>query len=109
MRNLGWGLLIVVLAVAVASEVRRNQVEAQQPPQRFQHHELIALTSDAGDRQQVTVIDPRSRTMSVYHVAHTAGTISLKSVRSIQADLQMDEFNTESPLPRDIRAILEQK
>ena len=44
--------------------------------------------------------------MSVYHIEQTTGTISLKSVRNIRADLQMDEFNTDSPLPREIRAIL---
>jgi hypothetical protein len=68
---------------------------------------LIALGSDvAQGRQQVTVIDPRTYVMSVYHIEHATGTISLKSVRNIQADLMMDEYNTDIPLPREVRAIL---
>ena len=72
--------------------------------------DLIALSSDASEgRQQVTVIDPQTRVMSVYHISHEGGTITLMSVRSIQADLLMDEYNTDSPLPREIRAILKQR
>ena len=72
--------------------------------------DLIALSSDATeDHQQVTVIDPQTRVMSVYHISHASGTIKLVSVRSIQADLRMDEYNTDSPLPREIRAILKQR
>ncbi len=43
------------------------------------------------------------------HIDHATGVISLKSVRNIHADLLMDEFNTESPLPKEIRAILDQR
>jgi hypothetical protein len=72
--------------------------------------ELIALSSDAANGpQQVAVIDPKSRVMSVYHIDHSTGMISLKSVRNIHADLLMDEFNTGNPLPREIRAILKQR
>lgn len=71
---------------------------------------LIALSDQGQDgHQQITVIDADSRVMSVYHVDHATGTISLKSVRNIRADLLMDEYNTDSPLPREIRAILSQK
>ena len=68
--------------------------------------ELLALSSDGEGRQQVTVIDTKSRVMSVYHIENKSGAITLKSVRSIQADLLIDEYNTESPLPREIRAML---
>ena len=37
------------------------------------------------------------------------GELALKSVRNIQWDLQMTEFNGVAPLPRDIRAMLETK
>jgi hypothetical protein len=33
--------------------------------------------------------------------------VALKSVRSIQYDLMMQEFNGVSPLPREIRAMVE--
>jgi len=72
--------------------------------------ELIALSHDLGEgRQQVTVIDPKMRVMAVYHVDPTSGEITLKSVRNIHWDLQMEEFNGVKPSPRDIRALLEQR
>jgi hypothetical protein len=68
---------------------------------------VIALGTDTAEgRQQVIVIDSKTRAMSVYHIENKTGVISLKSVRSISADLMVDEFNTDSPLPREIRAIL---
>lgn len=71
---------------------------------------LMALSSDTADGfQQIAVIDSKTRVMSVYHVEHKSGSIALKSVRNLSADLEMDEFNTEQPLPRDIRAILNKR
>jgi hypothetical protein len=71
---------------------------------------LMALSSDTADgRQQVTVIESKKRVMSVYHIDHKSGVITLKSVRDISADLMMDEFNTDSPFPREIRAILSKR
>jgi len=99
------GCLIVAV---VGGDAWWNQSHAQQPAQR--QSDLIALNSDVIEgRQQVVVIDAKTRVMSVYHIEQGTGVISLKSVRSIAADLLMDEFNTGSPLPREIRAILDQQ
>lgn len=71
---------------------------------------LIAMSSDLADgMQQVVVIDSKTRVMCVYHIDHKTGASTLKSARSLVADLQMDEFNTEKPLPREIRAILNKR
>lgn len=71
---------------------------------------LVTVTAQAGEhRQQVTLIDPATRTMAVYHIDTTNGEIVLKSVRNLNYDLQMIEFNGTSPLPNEIRAILEQR
>lgn len=70
---------------------------------------LISHVTQAGDnRQQLTVIDPQMRVMAVYHIDTSKGEIALKSVRSFHWDLQMVEFNTPAPLPREIRSMLEQ-
>jgi hypothetical protein len=70
---------------------------------------LIALSATAGDQhQQVTVIDPATRAMSVYHVSLATGEVTLKSVRRIHWDLQMNEFNATHPLPGEIRSMIEQ-
>jgi len=71
---------------------------------------LIAMSSSVGDhRQQLMVVDPELRVMSVYHVDGATGEIVLKSVRNIHWDLQMMEFNGTSPTPREIRTQLEQR
>lgn len=111
MRNTLFGVSFVVclIGIVVGGDVWRSSLNAQPPVIRPQG-DLIALNSDVeAGRQQIVVIDPKSRVMSVYHIDHATGVISLKSVRSIGADLLMDEFNTESPLPKEIRAILDQR
>jgi hypothetical protein len=71
---------------------------------------LIALATAAGEqRQQVTVIDPATRVLGVYHIELATGEVTLKSVRNIHWDLQMMEFNGTSPLPGEVRSILEQQ
>jgi anti-sigma-K factor RskA len=98
-------VMLVALAAAIFAPGTSDAQPATRPTDLW-----IALSSDTADgRQQVVVIDPRSHVMSVYHVDKASGVITLKSVRNIQADLMMDEFNTENPLPREIRAILNQR
>ena len=71
---------------------------------------LITIPTSAGEGlQQVTVIDPELRVMSVYHIQSSSGEITLKSVRNIHWDLQMPEFNATTPLPHEVRAMVEQK
>lgn len=61
-------------------------------------------------RQQITVIDTRVRSIAVYQLDPRTGAISLKSVRNMHWDLQMDDFNSGGdPSPRDIRTLLEQR
>jgi hypothetical protein len=71
---------------------------------------LITLAAPAGEhKEQLTVIDPETRTLAVYHIDTSKGEIVLKSVRNIYYDLKMIEFNGTSPLPGEIRALLEQR
>lgn len=72
--------------------------------------DLLALSHDGGDgRQQITIIDPRQRVMAVYHVDRANGALQLKSVRNVQWDLTIEDYNSASPAPRDIRALKEQQ
>ncbi len=71
---------------------------------------LSVVNAVSGEHtQQLTVLDPQLRVLSVYHVDLDTGEIVLKSVRNIRWDLQMTEFNAQTPLPREIRAIVEQR
>lgn len=107
----GWtgGLLfgIAVLVVVVG-------LDAQAPRQVTQdkavNADLLALSHDAGDgRQQITLVDPRQRVMAVYHVDRATGGLQLKSVRNVQWDLTIEDYNSGSPAPRDIRALRDQQ
>ena len=107
---LGWLLGIGL----TASLVGFPQVWAERPnagpAERLSTDSLTALGFDLGDgRQQVTLIDPRTRAIAVYHVDRGTGVITLRSVRQAHWDLQMDEFNSSSPTPREIRALAERR
>jgi hypothetical protein len=121
------GLLVGACVVAVAVGVldRRQEVMAQHPfmqtaysqpasqpgtPVYGSGGELIAVPSSVGDKGQLlTVIDPRQQAMGVYWVEAGTGKITLRSVRNIRFDLMMMDFNGDNPLPREIRAQLEQR
>jgi len=72
--------------------------------------ELITHTVVVNDKiQLLTVIDPRARAVAVYQIDTASGAIALRSARNMVWDLQLTEFNSANPLPREIRTLLEQK
>jgi hypothetical protein len=107
-----WALLAAgLVTAAVAGMPDRNDALRQ----RAQTHQpigadngLIALSTVVeGKYQQVTLIDSASRVMSVYHIDLASGSVKLCCVRNFRWDLQMLQHNGESPLPREIRSLLE--
>ena len=70
---------------------------------------LAFSTTLAEDRQQITIIDPATRVMSVYHIEPKSGEIVLRAVRNVTWDMQMTAFNGTSPLPQEIRSQLEHR
>lgn len=68
---------------------------------------VFAFSTTVGDQfQQVTVFDSGRQVMSVYHVDLLTGSIKLCSVRDIRWDMQMMQYNGESPEPTDIQRLL---
>ena len=100
-----------LVAVAVGLFDLRSEVLAQRvvsPP--VGGGDLIAVPTPMGEKgQMLTVIDPRQQTIAVYSVELPTGKIALRSVRKISWDLQMLDFNSENPTPREIRLQLEQR
>lgn len=105
---IGAGLAIVIAGVFFTGE----KVFAERPIEMqggrvITDSRMIALaTTTVSGKQLVTLIDPHRKVMSVYHVELATGQISLKSVRNIRWDLQIDDFNGDSPLPKEIQAML---
>lgn len=103
----GAGLMLVCLSGdptgALANSPQGRQTAAEHTP------ELVTLTTTLGDaQQQLTLIDTRQRVLAVYHI-DAAGEVALRCVRNFHWDLQMNEFNGVSPLPGEIRSLIEQR
>ncbi len=115
MRTVVLGALVIAGLVITAAAVTANPNEGL-PPRPVPNvaygadAQLIALSATVGDKyQQVTVIDPKTQAMSVYHIDLADGKVRLKSVRNFHWDLQMVHLNGVAPLPREIQALLEQQ
>ena len=123
----GAGLVVAVVTVAADprgtyapravgqyGENRRSPAPVNGPgsPMPVATHptgQLVALQATVGtEHQQVTVIDPATQVMGVYHIDLATGQIALKSVRDMHWDLRLTYFDCASPLPQEIEAQLEQ-
>lgn len=52
--------------------------------------------------------DPVRQVFAVYHVDSASGQIMLRSVRSLAADLRLEQFNSSNPAPKDIKSMLDE-
>jgi hypothetical protein len=108
------GLVVVaglVIGVALAAPERHEAGSARGIPYQVQstaaNPDMLAVSANVGDKyQQLTIIDPKQRVMSVYHIEFATGRIALRSVRTFQFDLQMKQFNGKEPLPEEIQSLL---
>jgi hypothetical protein len=108
------GIGLVMAAAAVAEPRGEYLAQRAAPltsaPTVSAGTELVVVSASLGDKlQMLTVVDPRQRVVSVYHIDMATGKISLKSVRNIQWDLQINDLNNENPLPQQIQSLLQQK
>ena len=67
----------------------------------------MAASVDAA-AHAIAVVDPDLGSIAVYHVDKTTGDIELRSVRKIEWDLVLEEYNgcKTSPHPAEIRSML---
>ncbi len=65
----------------------------------------VRSTLLANGIEQLTVVDPRAKSMAVYHIEPATAKIQLKSVRNLVWDLQMEHFNGQPPLPSELRQV----
>ncbi len=114
MRFAGFG--IVLVALIVSNVLGTSFQQAETPKSSLDQNStifakkdgLIAIKLDGSDaRDQIAIIDPKKKSLATYQVNKANGEISLKSVRSIHWDLQLDEFNGTSPTPKQIQSIVE--
>jgi hypothetical protein len=107
------GIGLVMAAAAVAEPrgeyLAQRAMQAAPAATALAGSELVVVSASLGEKQMLTVVDPRQRVVSVYHIDMATGKISLKSVRNIQWDLQINDLNNENPLPQQIQLLLQQK
>jgi hypothetical protein len=108
MRYAHIGALLGASLVIGAMAGRSSSEPAYGPPIDLPAHangsELFTqVTAADGQPLTVTVVDPRQRVMAIYHVDRATGEITPKSIRNITWDLQMTDYNSGKPLPKDIR------
>jgi len=65
-------------------------------------HMMTSATLSNG-QQQLVIVDPAKLTVAVYHIEPSRGDILLRSVRKIDADFALEEFNLTEPTPSTIR------
>jgi len=114
MRAVALGSLVVigfVIAAVAAAPDRQDGISPRGASIHFYpnaaNSDLIAVSANVRDQyQQVTVIEPKQRRIAVYHVDFATGQSALKSVRSIEFDLQLNQFNTKDPLPEELKTLL---
>ncbi|MEW4564194.1 hypothetical protein AB1K70_16770 [Bremerella sp. JC770] len=103
--------IVVLVAVTLSVELFRSHpsVWAQKHSGLPSSQGLVvhAVKSEDGG-QMMIMVDPDTRVMAVYHVDGITGKVSLKSVRNLQWDLLIEEFNGGEPSPREIRSLINQ-
>ncbi|MGL4595678.1 MAG: hypothetical protein ACRCUY_13220 [Thermoguttaceae bacterium] len=60
------------------------------------------VTNPARKLQIITIVDPELKRICVYQQDLLAGTVQLCSVRALDQDLLLDQFNAIRPTPRDL-------
>jgi hypothetical protein len=118
MRTVTLGFLVVaglvVIGAAAGAPDRREGGPQRGTPFQVQstlaNADMLVVSANVGDRyQQVTVIDPKLRVMSVYHIEFATGQVALRSVRNFHFDLQIKQYNGKDPLPEEIETLLAPK
>jgi hypothetical protein len=118
MRGLAGGMMLGLAGIVLAGAGLAQGPAARSAPaptlaaassDRSAGGDLVVLSHEGPDgRQQITVVDTRQRVIAVYQVDRASGALQLRSVRNVQWDLTIEEYNCASPAPREIRALREQ-
>lgn len=67
------------------------------------------VVTQEGLPHTLILVDGQTKRVGIYHVDPVSGQLTLKSVREVGPDLQMDKFNSAKPWPEEIREALKQR
>lgn len=98
-------MLLAGLAGLATLALSPPPVLSQTDSKRAESDVQVLSTMLPGGTQQVVVVDSKAQSMAVYHVEPAQGRITLKSVRRLTWDLQMEQFNAIAPLPSELKLV----
>jgi len=70
--------------------------------------QLLMSATDLETGKQITIIDVKSKAISVYLIERGTGKIQFLSTRNAHWDFQLDEYNSGNPTPREIQQLINQ-
>ncbi len=70
--------------------------------------QLLISSTDLETGKQITIIDVKSKAISVYLIERGTGKIQFLSARNAHWDFQLDEYNSGNPTPREIQQLISQ-
>ncbi|MEX2169383.1 MAG: hypothetical protein WD851_08730 [Pirellulales bacterium] len=101
-RRGAWGIGLVAAATWCAAD--QSYVTGSQGVAATGAPLVTHVIAQENRPHTIVAVDPQNRSLAVYHVDVMTGKLALKSVRNVTWDLQMRDYNTEDPLPQDIRS-----
>jgi hypothetical protein len=101
--------VVAVLAMAWSAGAQQASNGAGYGVSGLSQELITHFLPSEGKPTALTVVDPASRRIAVYHVARDTGEIQLKSVRNIGPDLGLDNWNSGGLAPDEIRRGLERQ
>ncbi len=108
MNKLAWAGGGVIAAAAWCWSAAAQQSYTPDPAAAFGSRELVTHFQDQSQGPTIlTVVDPQTHVLAVYHISRDNGEISLKSVRNFELDLRLTSHNVGGLKPEDIRKSLE--
>jgi len=70
--------------------------------------QLLMSSTDLETGKQITIIDVKSKAISVYLIERGTGKIQFLSSRNAHWDFLLDEYNSGNPTPREIKQLTNQ-
>ena len=108
-------LLILAFVAAVGAALfvgmQSNRPESAQAQGRAGGKQPIVIYMSPldGRRSAICLVDAERNRLAIYQMDFGRQRLKLVAVRDFTADLGLDDYNNEAPLPKDIRAWLEGK
>lgn len=104
------GLFVVALVAATGAAEHDGGLSPMPTPMPVGAEGMAShVIPGQGGPHTLVLVDARLKRVGVYHVEPATGKLTLKSVRDVGPDLQLDGYNSGGLTPRDISEALRNK